>query len=362
MIHNLVFVLLLFFSFETSALQSDPLENLSETEASFNMECVTCTKEEVVGPFTENKECLKAVNSPECASIPEEERKTCIGEEDDIKFSDIGSLLYLCVKETVLSYKFILDFLLYAIESSASWLLSSGQQVESSPSRGYVFTEFYKAYWSSEGTQLERFVKAAIAVGGRAVDRAWLELKNFYERNEKTIFQCRKSYAQTATVCSFLVSLLIPVGAGVKGIYTIGRTSSKAVRNQVVSTNSVTKGIQLKSLAGDVQVNFSSIQAHLLKSSKRLSRAEQREVRAFVQNVKPEQLVSGLNNTIAIRLANKRLTRENIRDAVLVGLAVGAVSTVKLSQKSAAMIADGLIDTLVTKYVSEEVIGPGPAQ
>ena len=204
---------------------------------------------------------------------------------------------------------------------------------------------------------MEKFVKAAIAVGGQAFDGAWSELKNFYKRNEKAIFQCRKSYAQTATVCSFLVSLLIPVGAGVKGIYTLGKTGSQAMKGQLVATNSVTRGIQLKSLADDVRVNFSSIKSDLLNSSKKLSRAERREVRAFVQDVKPEQLVSGLNNTIATRFANRRLTRENIRNAVLISLAVGAVSTVKLSQKSAAMVADGLIDTLVTKYVSEEVIG-----
>ena len=357
MINSLIFVFLLLFSFETSASRNDLRKSFLDTEASFNMECSTCKKEEALEPFT--KECLKVINSPECADIPKEERKTCIGEEDDLKLSDIGSLLYLCAKETVLSYKFILDFLLYAVESSTSWLLSSEQEVESSPSRNYVVTEFYKAYGSLEGTQLERFVKAAVAVGGQAFDGAWLELKNFYKKNGKTIFQCRKLYAQTATVCSFLVSLLIPVGAGVKGIYTLGKTGSKVVKGQLAATNSVTRGIQLKSLANDVRVNFSSIKSNILNSSKKLSRAEQREVRAFVQDVKPEQLVSELNNTIATRFANKRLTRENIRNAVLISLTVGAVSTtVKLSQKSAAMVADGLADTLVTTYVSEKIIGP----
>ena len=48
-----------------------------------------------------------------------------------------------------------------------------------------------------------------------------------------------------------------------------------------------------------------------------------------------------------------------MKEIIFISLAVGAVGAIKLSSKSATVVAQGLTDTLATKYVSEKIVSEG---
>ena len=343
-------LLLLSFSFKAFTLQ-DNIQSTTEA-AFFNLECPSCKTNEDLQFFLERQECFKTISSKECDSIPKEERKTCTEKDED--YPDTVSFLWKCAKDAVLTYKHIFDLLWYFITSASSWLLSSDQDTENSSSKSYILIEFYKAYLTSEGTQIERALKAASLVGGQAFNSLWFTVKNFIYKEIKSL-KCYKPHLQTSMACSFVVSLFLP-GAGFLAYAKIG---AKAITKPLLSTSalttSATRRIQLGSLKTGIRANFDSFKKHTLKKSRTLSRRQRKEVQRFFRNIDREKFISTIRDTLSKNI-EKGFTREQVRKAVIFSLTVGSVNNlVKLSQRSAITISEGLTDTLLLKYANESM-------
>ena len=343
-------LLLLSLSFKTFTLQDN---TQSATEAAFfNLECPSCKTNEDLQFFLERQECFKTISSKECDNIPKEERKTCT--EKDEEYPDTVSFLWKCAKDAVLTYKHIFDLLWYSITSASSWLLSSDQDTENSSSKGYILIEFYKAYLTAEGTQIEKALKAASIVGGQAFNSLWSTVKNFIYREVKSL-KCYKPHLQTSMACSFVASLFLP-GAGFLAYAKIG---AKAITKPLLSTSALTTSttgrIQLSSLTRNMRTHFDSFKEHTLKKSRGLSRRQRREVQRFFRNIDREKFISTVEDTLSTNMG-KGFTREQIKKAVIFSLTVGSANNVvKLSQRSALTISEGLTDTLLLKYANESM-------
>lgn len=350
MIINFPFLICLFFSFKAL-----PAEHGDITESAFNIECTSCKKDNPLRFFTENQDCLKIISSKECRNIPGEEKRTCT-KEDEMNFSDTGSFIVKCLKDTALSYKFIFDLLWYSIQNASSWLLSSNQDAENSSSKSYVMIEFYKAYLFSEGSTLERLLKAASLVGGKVFNSLWSTIKTFLSREYKT-FQCYKLHTKLSIACSFVAGMVLP-GAG---FFTVLKVGGKIIKGTgfpaKLLTGSAKNKIQLKAFTNTVRSSFKDFKKHSLKRAGKLPQKQKREIRAFFRNINQEKFISVVKESLIKNIAKKKdLTREQIREAVLFSLTAGAFSNVaKLSQRSAMTVSEGLTDTLVTKYVQENL-------
>lgn len=349
---TLRFLILLFLllPFKIFALQ-DNIQNT--TEASFfNLECPSCKTNKDLQFFLERQECFKTISSKECDNIPKEEKKTCTEKDED--YPDTVSFLWKCAKDAILTYKHIFDLLWYSITSASSWLLSSDQDTENSSAKSYSLIEFHKAYLTAEGTQIEKALKAASLVGGQAFNSLWSTVKNFIYKEVKSL-KCYKPHLQTSMACSFIASLFLP-GAGFLAYAKIG---AKAITKPLLSTSalttSTTRRIQLSSLTRNIRTQFDSFKTHTLAKSRSLSRRQSREVQRFFRNIDREKFISTIADTLTTNIG-KGFTREQIKKAVVLSLTVGSVNNVvKLSQRSAITISEGLTDTLLLKYANESI-------
>ena len=347
---NLSFLICLLFSFKVF-----PDEYKNSTEATFNVECTNCKKDDALQFFSENQECLKIISSKECKGVPKKEKRTC-AKEDEMSFSDTGSFIVKCIKDTALSYKFIFDLLWYSIQNASSWLLSSNQDTANSSSKSYVVIEFYKAYLFSDGSSLERLLKAASLVGGKVFNSLWSTIKSFLKREYK-IFKCYNLHTKLSIACSFVAGLVLP-GAG---FFTALKVGGKVIKTPFFHTKLLARTaksrVQLKTFTNTMRSSFKDFKEHSLKKAKRLPQRQKQEIRNFFRNINQEQFFSAVKESLTKNIAKKKdLSREQIREAVLFSLTAGAASNVaKLSQRSAVTISEGFTDTLVTKYVQEHV-------
>ncbi|MCY4512077.1 MAG: hypothetical protein OXB86_00140, partial [Bdellovibrionales bacterium] len=311
MIINLPFLICLLFSFKAF-----PAEYNNSTEATFNVECTNCKKDDTLQFFSENQDCLKIISSKECKDIPKKERRAC-SKEDEMSFSDTGSFIVKCIKDTALSYKFIFDLLWYSIQNASSWLLSSNQNSSKSSSKSYILIEFYKAYLFSEGTTLERLLKAASLVGGKVFNSLWSTIKSFLKKEHKT-FQCYKLYNKLSIACSFVAGLVLP-GAS---FFTVLKVGGKVIKAPILHTKliagSVKNRVQLKAFTNTMRTSFKDFKKYSLKRAGKLPQRQKQEIRTFFRNINQEQFMSAVKESLTKNIAKKKdLTREQIRKAVL---------------------------------------------
>ena len=329
-----------------------------ETESSFSMTCSYCESKDLQFDLIEKTQaCLQLLTQEECQSIPKEERKSCT-EKDNLKLTDTGSILYQCVEKTLLSYRFIFDFLWYIIQNSKSWLFEDSKSSASSPAKNYIFTEFYRAYKSSKGSRLQKLLKAASIVGGDQFNLFWSSLKSFIEQ-EFVSFKCYKSSSQISIGCSFLLSYVVP-GAGVAMLLKKGvKAGTGIVKHSKTATQTLAQKRNLNALIKDMESNFDSrLKQIILKSAKNLKRWEKKEIKIFFDKVDKNQFLSGLRATLNKKVeSGVQLNRKQIQLAVVSSLTAGAsIATIKLSAKATLTISEGVVDTLTTKYIDKNVI------
>ena len=328
-----------------------------ETEGSFSMTCSHCeSKDPQFNLIQKNQACLQLATQEECQSIPKEERKSCT-EKDNLKLTDTGSILYQCVEKTLLSYRFIFDFLWYIIQSSKSWLFEDSKSSAGSPAKNYIFTEFYRAYKSSKGSRLQKLLKAASIVGGDQFNLFWSSLKSFIEQ-EFVSFKCYKSSSQISIGCSFLLSYVVP-GSGVAMLLKKGvKAGTSIIKHSKTTTQTLAQKRSLNALIQDMESSFDSLKQAALKSAKNLKRWEKKEIKIFFDKVDKNQFLSGLRATLNKKVeSGVKLNRKQIQPAVVSSLTAGtSITAIKLSAKAAIAISEGVVDALATKYVEQNVI------
>ena len=328
-----------------------------ETETSFPGVCTHCDSKDLqFQSIKEIQECLRNISQEECQSIPKEERENCT-EEDNLKLTDTGSIIYQCIESTLLSYTFIFDFLWHLIQGARSWIFEDEKTATKSPSKNYIFMEFYRAYRISEGSRLQRLIKAASLVGGQQFDLFWSALRDFIHK-EFISFKCYKSSSQISIACTFLLSYMIP-GSGVAMVLKKGiKTGTEILKHSKMATQSLIQKRQLSTIMTDIESNFDNLKSITLSSAKNLKQWEKKEIGLFFDKVDKNKFLSDLKISLNKKLESGiTLNRREIQLAVARSLTAGAtVISVKLSAKSTAAFAEGLTDTLVTKYVNENVI------
>ena len=349
------FLSLCFFSFSAFSTEDNIKHFLTEeTTAGWNPNCSHCKNQSRLLPFsTEKLECLQTISQKECKEIPAEEKRAC-DSSDEMKLSDTGSFLLKCVKDTVASYQFIFDLLWYGIKNSSSWLFESEQDTKSSPSKNYISIEFYKAYQTSKGAKLERFLNAAKIVGKQTFMTIYSTVKNFLQ-TEYESFKCYNSISQFSLACVFAVSLLIPIPGSslINVIKTGSKIGSKTIKLPSPEVkNSLAKSIQLKTATNHIRLNFDNFRANVLKKSKSLTKKQKAEILNFFKNNNnKEKFITAFSKKLNSDKSN--ITKNRIRSAVMSSLIVGSVNV--LSPKSAMAITEGLVDTLATKYVNKTI-------
>ena len=348
------FIIFCFLFFPVMGSEKNLGRQNTQTEAFFNPECSHCKSQSDFYQFVkEKRDCLKKINQEECKNIPKEEKRTC-SEEDGIHFSDMGSFISKCVKDTVLSYQFVFNLLWFAVENSVTGLFNSGEF--NFIGKNYISIEFYKAYNSSEGTLLEKALKASGLIAGSLLTSLWTAVTDFIH-NEVTAFQCYKAYAQLSIACTFLTSLFLP-GSGVAIVLKTGaKTSRKIIKNKTAVRNALAKNLQLKTLTRNISAGFNDFKKITLKRSKNLTKGQRAEIQSFFQRVDKAEFVSFVNSSVSKSLsAGKTLNKKQVRNIIFIGVTTGSLGGLKLSVEAGSELAKGLIDTLATKYVDENVL------
>ena len=349
-----VFLLFLLF-LQSSVVKANP------TEASFNSVCSHCdSKDPKFESIKQNQQCLELLSQEACQSIPKEERKTC-NKDDHLQLNDTASIIYKCLETTLLSYKFIFDFLWHIMLSAKSMLFdeTDATHVAESSSKSYLFTEFYRAYRYAEGSRIERLLKAASAVGGHYFDLFWSSLQKVIE-NELVEFKCYKASSQVSLACSFLLGFVVP-GSGVamllkQGVKT-GVKGFKLTKNMLKSSNK--EGLQ--NFLGQVSIktldaDFKSVMKTL--KEQKIRRADRKQIKLFLNQVDKKRLLSQIRASLnQKRKKGVNINRRQIRATALTVMTAGiALSAIKISPKTAATVSEAFANELAVRYVENEII------
>ena len=353
-INKLVILLCIVFSFQSFSKGRGAVKGASqtETEAGFSFDCPHCENSPVL-PFTEEQsKCLSLVHSEECRRIPSQDRKICT-KKNSFKLADTSLFLSQCIKETALSFQFIFELLWYAISAGAEWMFDSE---DNSSTQNYIYLEFYKVYRTTKGSRLERALKAAEVIGKEAFNLIYSNIKEFLLKEYKS-FKCYNFRAQTTLACVFIAGLFVPVpGASFISILKAGaKGGAKFIKQPKATLNGRTKATQIKNIKKHIQSNFEDIKKQSLKKSKKLTKAQRIQIRQFFNRVDKEKFINLISNKLK-KIDHAVLSRENIRNAVISSLTIGAAHTIQLSQKSVFTIAEGVTDTVAVEYINKELI------
>ena len=353
-VFTLLCLVLAFKSFAQDIQPTNALQN--KTEAGFISTCSSCETSSNIFPLSqEKKNCLQMINSKDCKSIPEKDKKTCI-KPDSMKSFDTSSFLLQCAKETALSFKFIFDLLWYGLSSSTSWLLNSEQDTKKSSANSYILIEFYKAYLTTKGSKMERAIKSAAIVGKESFNLIWSNLRNFLVSEYKSL-KCYNSQAQLSLACVFIAGLFVPIpGSSLLGMLKTGvKAGSKMIKKPKAIVNNLTKIVQINSLKDYMRSSFNQMRSNILKKSKNLTQKNKEQLKEFFKTVNKENLINSVSTKLA-QSKNTVLSKDDIRNAIISSLTIGSANIIYLSPKSVAVITEGMVDTLSAKYVSEELM------
>ncbi|MDE0092747.1 MAG: hypothetical protein OXN83_05640, partial [Oligoflexia bacterium] len=274
---RILILLFICFPLKVFATATNETDNFlqDKTEAGFTPICSHCANQNEPPLLSvEQKNCLETITKEECKNIPLEEKRTCT-KKDEMGISNIGSFLLQCIKDTALSFQFFFDLLWYGATSFSSWLFNSEQGGENSSLKSYLLIEFYKAYQSFEGTELERLLKAAGVVGQQTFSSIWSQVESFLQA-EYTSFKCYKPQAQLTVACGFILGLFIPVpGAGLIALLKSGaKIAINAIKQPKSAMRSLTRMTQLKIFANEMRLHFSKFKSNALKKSEKLTRKQ----------------------------------------------------------------------------------------
>ena len=354
---KLFILLCLFFSLKPFAGETGLPADLPQgkTTADFIPECLNCETRNEIYPLFEREtlDCLKTVYSEKCEDIPQEERRNC-AKTDTLQFSDTNSFLLNCAKETALSFEFVFDLLLYGITASTEWLFESKQN--SSSAENYVLIEFYKAYLTSQGSKMERYLKSAEIVGKQTFQLIWSNVWEFLQTEYKKL-KCYNAPTQATLACVFIAGLFVPIpGASFINTLKIGaKTGSKIIKQPQSSLKALTKMTQLKTVTSHIRSNFNNIKANVLKKAEKLTKIQKSQIQQFFKNVDKEKFINSISRQLS-QTRNSSLSKADIKKAVISSLTVGTAYTIQLSPKSAIAITEGVIDTLSIEYIYKEVL------
>ena len=324
-----------------------------DTEAGFVFECSHCELKNISSVNKEKLKCFKTIYSEECRRIPIEDKKTCKDDLDALKLADTSAFLLQCVKETALSFQFVFELLWYGITASTSWLFDSDE--DSSSAQNYIYLEFYKAYQTAKGSDLEKALKAAELIGKEAFNFIWSNIKNFLITEYKS-FKCYNSRAQAQLACVFTAGLLVPVpGASFLNLVKTGVKGLKLAKQPKTKLNNLKKTIQISTVKKHIQSNFDPIKKNVLERSKKLTQAQRDQIKQFFSKVNREQFIKSISKQLS-RVKEAALSKESIRSAVVSSLTVGSSHIIQLSQKSAFAVAEGVADTIAIEYIYKEVM------